>query len=145
METFSALLAICAGNSPTTGEFPTQRPVARSFDVFFDLRLNKRLSKHSWSWWFETPSSPLWRHCNEWPVSIQAFLHDCPWISEWILSISNQSVFTFQMPAQYLSHTTLPNILCCNLHKINNEWETNRRVKIALLIIYLIIMTCKNH
>ena len=39
METFSALLAICAGNSPATGEFPTQRPVTRSFDVFFDLRL----------------------------------------------------------------------------------------------------------
>ena len=45
-----------------TGEFPTQRPVTRSFGVFFDLRLNKRLSKHSWGWWFETPSSSLWRH-----------------------------------------------------------------------------------
>ena len=40
METFSALLAICAGNSPVPGEFPTQRPVTRSFDVFFDLRQN---------------------------------------------------------------------------------------------------------
>ena len=39
METFSALLALCAGNSPVTGEFPSQRPVTRSFDVFFDLRL----------------------------------------------------------------------------------------------------------
>ena len=47
-----------------TGEFPSQRPVTRSFDVFFDLRLNKRLSKQSWGWWFETPSHPLWRHCN---------------------------------------------------------------------------------
>ena len=45
METFSALLAICAGNSPVTGEFPVQRPVTRSFGVVFDLRLNKRLSK----------------------------------------------------------------------------------------------------
>ena len=63
METFSALLAICAGNSPVTGEFPTQRPVTRSFDVFFDLRQNKRLSKQPWGWWFETPSRPLWRHC----------------------------------------------------------------------------------
>ena len=62
MEAFSALLAICAGNSPVTGEFPAQRPVTRSFDVFFDLRLNKRLSKQ---WWFETPSRSLWRHCNE--------------------------------------------------------------------------------
>ena len=45
MEAFSALLAICAGNSPVTGEFSTQRPVSQSFDVFFDLRLIKRLSK----------------------------------------------------------------------------------------------------
>ena len=64
METFSALLAICAGNSPVSGEFPAQRPVTRSFDVFFDLRLNKRLSKQSWGWWFETLSRPLWRHRN---------------------------------------------------------------------------------
>ena len=56
METFSALLAICAGNSPVPGEFPTQRPVTRSFDVFFDLRLNKRLSKQWWGWWVETLS-----------------------------------------------------------------------------------------
>ena len=56
METFSALLALCTGNSPVTGEFPAQRPVTRSFDVFFDLRLNKRLSKQWCGWWFETPS-----------------------------------------------------------------------------------------
>ena len=62
METFSALLAICAGNSPVPGEFPAQRPVTRSFDVFFDLHLNTRLSKQSWGWWFETLSRPLWRH-----------------------------------------------------------------------------------
>ena len=62
METFSALLAICAGNSPVPGEFPTQRPVTRSFDVYFDLRLNKRLSKQSWGWWLETLLCPLWRY-----------------------------------------------------------------------------------
>ena len=64
MEIFSALLAICAGNSPVPGEFPAQRPVTRSFDVFFDLHPNKRLSKQWWGWWFETLSSPLWRHRN---------------------------------------------------------------------------------
>ena len=64
METFSALLAFCAWNSPVTGEFPTQRPVTRIFDVFFDLRPNKRLSKQWQGWWIETPSRPLWRHCN---------------------------------------------------------------------------------
>ena len=46
------------------GEFPVQRPVTRSFDVFFDLCLNKRLSKQSWGWWCETLSRPLWRHRN---------------------------------------------------------------------------------
>ena len=56
METFSTLLAIC--------EFPAQRPVTQRFYVFFDLRLNNRLSKQSWGWWFETLSRPLWRHCN---------------------------------------------------------------------------------
>ena len=64
METFSALLAICAGNSQVTGEFPAQRPVTQSFDVFFDMQLSKWLSKQWWGWWFEMPSRPLWRHYN---------------------------------------------------------------------------------
>ena len=64
MEPFTALLALCAGNSPVTGEFPSQRPVTRSFDVFFHLRLNKRLSRQSWGWWFETQPCSLWRHYN---------------------------------------------------------------------------------
>ena len=54
---------------PLCGEFTGDRwPMTRSFDVFFDLRLNKPLSKQSWSWWFETPSRSLWRHNNapEW-------------------------------------------------------------------------------
>ena len=67
METFSALLAICAGNSPVPGEFPTQRPVTRSFDVYFDLRPNKWLSKQSWGWWFESLSWSLSRQRNVTP------------------------------------------------------------------------------
>ena len=64
METFSALLALCVGNSPVTGEFPSQRPMTQSFDVVFDLHPNKSLSKQSRHRWFETPSPSLWRHCN---------------------------------------------------------------------------------
>ena len=52
------------GNSPVPGEFPTQRPVTRSFDVSFVLPLNKRLSKQLWGWWLETRSRPLWCHRN---------------------------------------------------------------------------------
>ena len=55
------------------GEFPAQRPVTRSFDVFFDLRPNKRLSKQPWGWWFETPSWSLWRQCNMWCLHVSQF------------------------------------------------------------------------
>ena len=54
METFSVLLAFCAGNSPVPSEFPSQRPVTRSFDIFFDLCLNKHLGKQSRRWWDAT-------------------------------------------------------------------------------------------
>ena len=72
-ENISALLVICAWNSPVTGEFPTQRLVTRSFDVFFDLHPIKRLSKQSWGWWFETPSGSLWRHSNEYNTSQELY------------------------------------------------------------------------
>ena len=70
METFSAWMVLCAGNSPVPGEFPAQRPVARSFNVFFDLCLNKRLSKQSWGWWFDALSHPLWRHRNAYGICV---------------------------------------------------------------------------
>ena len=52
------------GDTSLTGDFPSQRPVTRSFDVFFDPRLNQQLNKQWRRWWFETPSHSLWRHCN---------------------------------------------------------------------------------
>ena len=61
------ITGFCAGNSPVTAgihRFPSHRRVTRSFDVFFDLRLNKRLSEQSRRRWVETPSRSLWRHCN---------------------------------------------------------------------------------
>ena len=66
METFSALLVLCEGNPPVSDGFPSpsQRPVTRSFDVFFDVRPDEWLSKHTRCWWFETPWCSLWRHCN---------------------------------------------------------------------------------
>ena len=64
METFSALLALCAGNSPVPGNSPHKGQWRGALMFFFYLRLNKRLSKQSIAWWFETLSRPLWRHCN---------------------------------------------------------------------------------
>ena len=65
METFSALLAICAGNSPIPGEFPTQRPVTRNFDVFFDLCLNER-------WVINREAGDLRRYRAHYDVSVMA-------------------------------------------------------------------------
>ena len=86
METFSLLLAICAGNSPVPGEFPTQRPVTRSFDVYFDLRPNKRLSKQSSGWWFETLSPPLWRHRNGYGAGVIYLSGSVLWMVEGVKS-----------------------------------------------------------
>ena len=78
METFSALLDLCEGNSLITGEFPSQRSVTGSFGVFFDLRLNKRFSKQSRRRRFETPSRSLWcpgpvlMHCGA-PAGVTTF------------------------------------------------------------------------
>ena len=92
METFSALLAICAGNSPVSGEFPTQRPVTRSFDIYFDPRPDKRLSKQSWGWWFGTLSHSLWRHRND-------FMRNCIPVNAtiphwWLINIGSCNVLT---------------------------------------------------
>ena len=65
MEIIFTLLGLCAGKSPVTGEVPSQRPVTRCFGVFFDLRLNQWLSKHSRRRWFKTPSRSFWRHCHD--------------------------------------------------------------------------------
>ena len=70
METFSVLVALCAGNSPVTGEFPAQKPVTRIFEVFFDLRLNKRVSKPSRRRWFETDSVMDFDKCPIWGLGI---------------------------------------------------------------------------
>ena len=73
-QNISALLSLCEGNASVTDGFPSQRLVARRFDVFFDLCLNK------WCRWFETPSHSSWRHSNDnkttWGHSLESVI--CP-------------------------------------------------------------------
>ena len=71
METFSVLLAICVGNSPVPGEFPAQRPVTQSFDVFFDLRRNKQLIKQS----MNGEAGDLRRHRGHYGVIVIIFVN----------------------------------------------------------------------
>ena len=88
MKILSALLAIWAGSSSVTGELPSQRPVTRSFDVFFDLCLNKRLNKQSCGWWFETPWRLLWRHRNGNNGDITQYFHGFYSIHNGLLDIN---------------------------------------------------------
>ena len=122
METFSALLAICAGNSPVPGEFHAQRPVTRSFDVFFDLPPNKRLSKQWWGWWFETSSSPLWRHCNG--EQNNCLLHESlllPWCEACIESnsfyfhIDNNHNSQFSISGELTTSLKMATMISCDL------------------------------
>ena len=83
METLPAILALCAGNSPVTGEFPSQGPVTRSSDVSFHLRLNKHLKTQSRGRWYETPSCSLWRHRNE--KQIRLMSNSLVWVTTCIL------------------------------------------------------------
>ena len=83
-------------------EFPTQRTVTRSFDVFFYLRLNKWLSKQPWSWWFETPSWSLWRQCNE----KTSFKEDCTF---YMVNISSGDNLVTQLARSW-----------CSRHDINS-------------------------
>ena len=142
MEAFSALLVLYAGNSPVPSEIPAQRPVTRSFDVFFDLCLNKRLSKQLWGWWFEMPSCPLWRHCNvltcerhNYPgnsfrlfVAV-IYVYILRWTRwSWIIMGPHESIFKCHSSKKkpkaifkklVLSYYLLGNFLCCKL--VNND------------------------
>ena len=96
-------LAFCAENLPVTSEFPSPRPVTRSFGVFFDLHLNKRLSKQSRRWWFEMSLSSLWLHCNvsmEWLAVLNPRDH-------FILSITSSIPKQFQFLSVLVATTGL--------------------------------------
>ena len=107
MFTFSVSVALCVGNSPVTGEFPSQRPVTWSFNVLLDPYLKKQFGKHLWHWWFVMPSLSLWHHCNylhriwnhnssissgpidhNWSEDITVTSHEHHGVSKWIYPTS---------------------------------------------------------
>ena len=94
------------------GELPTQRPVTRSFDVFFDLRLNKPLSKQSWGWWFETLSRSLWRHrngSNSTSYLVDTFNDKHPWlICLYVIGVYLSFFFSSHLTSQRTWYITLP-------------------------------------
>ena len=105
------------------GEFPAQRLVTRSFDVFFDLRLNKRFSKQSWGWWFKTPPWSLWRHnVFIWLFIYRLYIHYAhPWHSTIMILIHMAWRNRFHIlidPTQRATHTIMHSaharyVSCC--------------------------------
>ena len=132
MRTFSAFLALCEGNSPVTGEFPSQRPVTRSFDVFIDLRLNKRLSKLPKRWWCETPLRPLWHHCNDsrvtpyWQILLIVFLFRTCVILCFMLTLSPYTCFMWNLDSSEKSK-----IWWCIIHFSPLQWRHNGRYSVS--------------
>ena len=115
------------------GEFPTQRPVTRSFDVFFDLRLNKRLSKQPWGWWSETPSSSLWRHRNGFWTDVTLSIPFLIWNlnkifrkQKWIVSFGLNSLRHSLAIWRHRTWSTLVQAMVCCLtvpnHYLNQCW-----------------------
>ena len=117
MGTFSALLAPCAGNSPVTGEFPAQRPVTRRFDVFFDLRLNKRLSnnreagdlrRHRALYDVTVMNDCITSHAHAWLLCIiLSLLHFVIWKHNWKTKKLLHFYFIY-----FTSYFRLPDRLC---------------------------------
>ena len=131
METFSALLAHCAGNSTVTGEFPAQRPVTPSFDVFFDLCLNKRLSKQSWGWGSETLSRLLRCHCNAVTMKLMMFVPELRngWEKPCYFSIDLGAVSIRKtvLPGMAIPYPTIHHFqqICAHMCACHKAWSWN--------------------
>ena len=131
------------GNSPVTGEFPAQRPVTWSFDVFVDLCLNKRLSKQLGGWWFNTPSRPLWRHCNvagldsfnRWPAMPICGLIAVRGIMCWTKFVPRiVPLTTMWLPSSTIFYVSML-LMVCWKHKLDCKIYDGKRIYITLLLV----------
>ena len=111
------------------GDFTAQRRVTRSFDVSFDLRLNKRLSKQPWGWWFETPAWSLWRHRNDGQLP-KYYLHMITTQRQWrvFLTPTLSSLAVYQPPVSLVA-AKLASWPLCGFSKGSHcqQWNTQFR------------------
>ena len=116
-------LVICVENSPLTGEFPAQRPVMQSFDIFFDLSSYKRLSKHSWVWRFET----ICAHYNITGRNILQVYSTCPgpilWLPRCQWSHHEGCVYKLKWPAPNHNNTQQITAVCIIILRVYCTWS----------------------
>ena len=109
---------------------PRTKPseVTRSFDVFFDLRMNTRLSKQSWGLWFETPPCSLWCHCNGW---FPTFSEDVQYMLVTRLIVYGDAVYC--IPAQSWQVSQVKNIVVANhIHCPPIVWNHRKSASVLL-------------
>ena len=118
METFSALLALCEGNPPVTGGFPSQRPATQSFDIFFDLRLNKGFAN-------DRDAGDLRRHRAHYDVTVLVHNHllhgVVPDISHWVIwaigcNLSQNHIVIDSISARSIKFVYGALLAVCGLH-----------------------------
>ena len=114
------------------GEFPAQRPVTRSFDVFFNQCLYKRLSKQWWGWWSETTSRLSWRQCNvigwyrsrvNWPHTMTVLIM-CSFIGRCVCFLSIYNVWMVRANDKRRSEITLSLIGWYHYHGTRDYRQT---------------------
>ena len=113
METVSALLALCAGNWPVTGELLSQRPVTRNFDVFSNLRPNK------WGWVNNKDAGDLRRHSTHYDVTVVCWHFTGENFTETTVDIAHYGVFQ-NTYLKILLHLPRDSFYCQNRHRL---WE----------------------
>ena len=113
METFSTLLALCEGNSPVTGEFPSQRPVTWSFDVFFDLCWTNSWANHH-------NAGDLRCQCAHYDVTVM-FQH------AWLLCKCSRCIpiFSFCHMSVPTVHDVMQYSVSCHIEPCYNETHYN--------------------
>ena len=134
------------GEFTSPGEFHAQRPVTRSFDVFFDLRLNKRLSKQPWGWWFEMSSCSLWSYCND-----HAKFATGRQIAVWrIKQIAKGAPVIWLCTSLWWQHLVLGSLINNNIHwpisfPLKKQYEQPGNCTLACCAIVVLVLVSHRH
>ena len=133
-ESIFRVTALCEGNPPVTGRFPSQRPVTRGLGVLIDLYLNKRLSKQARRRWFATPMRSLWRHCNDEYLSL--FADMAFYVDHKCLALCTSMHFISHIPWNICFSTSIYIFVLCMLKPMDDQRCRNAIIKIIAAVLW---------
>ena len=126
---------------PLCGEFTGSRWIPRTkasdaelFDVFFNLCLNKRLSKQLPGWWFETPLWSLWRQCNGCSHKApRCYFHNVVCLELWKVQYTNIVLFGITNIFGKYSWVVVDVLPSYHMHQPWQKGHTNSNIMMAIL------------